>query len=209
VKPSLPWREMIRAALFDFGGVLAEEGFQKGLRAIGRKAGISPEILVHAGERWVYESGYVIGRATEETFWSLVRKETGVMLRDHEMREMILSQFVIRPRVMDRVRRLRRSGRAVGILSDQTDWLEELDRRHGFYPEFDHVFNSYRMGKGKKDPSLFNEVCILLRARPEEVIFVDDRKGHLERASACGMKTIHYTTFKTFASQLVELAGSF
>jgi putative hydrolase of the HAD superfamily len=34
---------MIKAVLFDFGGVLAEEGFREGLKAIGVKNGLDPD----------------------------------------------------------------------------------------------------------------------------------------------------------------------
>ncbi len=35
---------VIKAVLFDFGGVLAEEGFREGLKSIGRKNGLDPEV---------------------------------------------------------------------------------------------------------------------------------------------------------------------
>jgi putative hydrolase of the HAD superfamily len=34
---------MINAVVFDFGGVLAEEGFMEGLKAIARKNGLNPD----------------------------------------------------------------------------------------------------------------------------------------------------------------------
>lgn len=196
---------MIRAVLFDFGGVLAEEGFQKGLRAIAERAGADPEVVIQAGERLVYETGYVVGKASEETFWKALRDETGIRLGDADMRETILSQFVLRPSVMEWVRRLRGSGRIVGILSDQTNWLEELDQRHALFREFDRVFNSFREGKGKRDASLFEDVCTDLGLAPHEVAFVDDRVGHVQRASACGLRTIHYVSHESFESDLREL----
>ena len=105
---------MIRVVLFDFGGVLAEEGFQQGLREIGRRAGVSPDTVLKAGERHVYESGYVTGRAAERTFWDRLRADTGVSLNDDEMREVILSRFLLRPEVMSWVGRTRASGRVTG-----------------------------------------------------------------------------------------------
>jgi hypothetical protein len=36
---------MIKAVVFDFGGVVAEEGFREGLKAIGRKNGLDPRVF--------------------------------------------------------------------------------------------------------------------------------------------------------------------
>ncbi len=68
--PALP----IRAVLFDFGGVLAEEGFRAGLRVIARLNGLDPESVHREGVDAVYESGYVTGTAKEADFWKLMRE---------------------------------------------------------------------------------------------------------------------------------------
>ena len=50
------------------------------------------------------------------------------------------------------------------ILSDQTHWLDDLDRRHHFTAGFDRVYNSYHQGKGKRDQTLFTEVGQMISA---------------------------------------------
>ncbi len=40
---------MIKAVLFDFGGVIADEGFRDGLRAIAIQQGLDPDMLHRAG----------------------------------------------------------------------------------------------------------------------------------------------------------------
>ena len=42
---------------FDFGGVLAEEGFREGLRAIAEGNGLEPEAFIETGFDLVYEGG--------------------------------------------------------------------------------------------------------------------------------------------------------
>ena len=51
-----------------------------------------------------------------------------------------------------RARRIR-----TAILSDQTDWLEQLDRRDHFLAEFDPVLNSFYLGCTKREPETFRE----------------------------------------------------
>jgi len=90
------------------------------------------------------------------------------------------------------VRRLRDAGLGVGLLTDQTDWLERLDRRDGFLAAFDRVYNSYRLGTGKRDPALFDEVAADLVVAPGRILFIDDSPGHVERARSRGLRAVLY-----------------
>jgi hypothetical protein len=38
--------KMVKAIVFDFGGVLAEEGFKEGLKAIGKKNELDPDVFL-------------------------------------------------------------------------------------------------------------------------------------------------------------------
>ena len=91
-----------------------------------------------------------------------------------------------------------------GILSDQSQWLDDLDKQYDFFKEFDVIFNSYHMGKGKKDPALFDEISIKLGIKSSEILFIDDNEGNIERARAKGWNTILYRNKEDF---LQEMSG--
>jgi len=136
---------MIKAVIFDFGGVLAEEGFKQGLRAIAKENGCDPEIFYSIAGELVYRSGYVSGTTDEHSYWEAVREKTGLREDDEVLREEILKRFRLRPEMLDIVDRLKSSGLTVAILSDQTNWLDELNLRTPFHHHFDYVFNSLKM----------------------------------------------------------------
>ncbi|HMK65681.1 MAG TPA: HAD family phosphatase [Thermodesulfobacteriota bacterium] len=194
----------IKAVLFDFGGVLAEEGFRNGLAAIARQEGLDPASFFQKAESIIYSTGYVLGHCPESEFWQALRKETGIKMPDEELHGEILGRFVLRPEMFQIVNRLREQGLWIGILSDQTNWLEELDRKYGFYRAFDRVFNSYRLHKSKKDPAWFREICSELGLVPQEALFIDDNFGHITRAANVGLKTIYYQNQVQFRMALGE-----
>lgn len=183
----------VRAVLFDYGGVLAEEGFREGLMEIGRKNGLNPNSFFEASAQAVYDSGYVVGKSDEAGYWEMVRRRTGIDGNDSEWRSEIMNRFVLRPWMMQLVKKIRSTGYKVAILSDQTDWLDVLDRRDRFFKEFDRVFNSFHMGKGKKDATLFGEVAAKLGLPPETMLFIDDNHGHVQRALSQGLQAILFT----------------
>ncbi len=192
----------IRAVLFDFGGVLAEEGFSNGLESLARQQRLQVQDMTSEGMRAVYDSGFVLGRASESEFWSLLRQRTGLRGDDADLTASILSQFLIRPWMLELVKRLKARGYVTGILSDQTDWLDRLDAKYHFYVLFDRIYNSYYLGKGKQDPSLFGDVAADLGLPPASILFVDDNRDNVARATAAGMQALRYVERERFMQAL-------
>ena len=194
----------IRAVLFDFGGVLAEEGFRNGLLQLAAEQGLAQD-LPEQGMRAVYDSGFVLGRGTAEDFWQLLKARTGLAGDDDVLSRRLLDGFVLRPWMLELVRRLRDAGFTTGILSDQTDWLDALDARYHFFADFDRIYNSYYLSRGKRDPATFRQVVDDLGLAPGAVLFVDDDAGNVERARAAGLYAIQYLERAGFNAALERL----
>jgi len=198
-----------RAVLFDYGGVLAEEGFALGLRAIADVNGLPGDAFVEKGHDLVHETGFVTGQVLEKAYWETVRADTGISGGDEALRQEILSRFTLRRWMIDLLGDLRDRVPLLGILSDQTNWLEELNERDRFFRHFDRVYNSFYLGKSKRDPALFDHVLRFLEIPGEDVLFVDDHAGNCERAQLAGMKTIHFTGRRSFLSEMEKRVPSF
>ena len=197
--------KQISVVLFDFGGVLAEEGFRDGLVALAKEQDLDISAMLAEGTKAVYDSGFVLGRGTAADFWALMRERTSLVGDDDALTDRILSGFVIRPSIIKQVQELREQGYVTGILSDQTDWLDTLNKKYCFFDAFDQVFNSYYMGKGKQDSTLFTDVSMKLGKSPAEILFIDDDAGNVIRARDKGMQTLHYVDMESFLLELKQL----
>lgn len=184
---------MIKAVFFDFGGVIADEGWEKGLRDIALRHGYDPEKVFADACDVLWSTGYMYGRVSEDEFWKGFRERYGFSMTNGEMRGLIFERFAIRPEMLRLIRSIGEAGYRLAILSDQTNWLDEINGNHGFFDLFEKVYNSYHLGKGKKDITVFKEVCDDFRVAPENALFVDDNAGHIERAAKSGMLTLHFT----------------
>ena len=194
----------VDAILFDFGGVLAEEGFRNGLLSVAKHNGLEAERFVRIAFELVFKVGYVIGRSDESTFWQALREQTGIRGTDETLRKEILSHFRLRAWMIELVKKLKQFNVRLAILSDQTNWLDELDNEHRFFQYFDHVFNSYYLGKSKKDTSLYDDVLRSLRIQASHALFVDDHEGNIERAKQRGLHTILYSDRESFRTDLAQ-----
>ncbi len=195
----------IHAVLLDFGGVLAEEGFQQGLYAIAEKFGLDRKRFFQLANEAVYNSGYVTGAASENDYWNAVREQSSIMASDEELRQEILSRFIPRDWMLETVRALRKQGLVTAILSDQSDWLDQLDSQYHFFQYFDAVFNSFHLGKTKRDPTIFADTLQALKVNADEALFVDDNFDHVDRAAAAGLQTHHFEGREGFIKRLQEL----
>jgi putative hydrolase of the HAD superfamily len=180
----------IRVVVFDFGGVLVEEGFREGLYDLARQQGLDPQTVHQAASDAIYESGYVLGQGSAEEFWQILHSKTGIAGDLNSLFLAMASRFAVRPRMFALVRALRGRGYLTAILSDQTEWLDRLDETLHFFQDFDKVYNSFHLGKGKRDATVYDDVTKDLGLAPEQVVFIDDNPGNVERASSRGIKAL-------------------
>ncbi|HIE53942.1 MAG TPA: HAD family phosphatase [Chromatiaceae bacterium] len=195
----------ITTVLFDYGGVIAEEGFRAGLAVIALRFGLDPAELLHQATDAIYDSGYVVGRGTEAGFWKLLQARTGIRAEHSALTREIIERFVLRTWMIEWVEHLKQQGYRTGLLSDQTDWLERLDHRDHFLNHFDSVFNSYHLGLGKRSPRLFRMVACRLGERAEHILFIDDAPGNLQRARSVKMQTLLFQDRNQFEEELQRL----
>jgi HAD superfamily hydrolase (TIGR01509 family) len=204
---SIQENEKIDVVLFDFGGVIAEEGWKEGLKVIARANGLDESKFLQEAIDTIYATGYLLGKAPGSRFWSALREKTGVKENEALITREILSRFLIRDWMIDLAKKLKAQKISVGILSDQTDMLDKLNQRYDFFKWFDFVFNSYYLGKGKRDSSLFDDVSRTLGRPPDRILFIDDDPGHVDRARKKGWKAIRYVDRDSFLEEMGTVLG--
>lgn len=193
----------IRVIFFDFGGVIAEEGYIQGLRAIAGQNGRDPAELFQQARNVIFRTGYVYGRCDERAFWAAFQAETNLRIGSPETwREDILSRFVPRPWMIELVRATRARGLLAAILSDQVNWLAELNEKHGFFDEFHKVFNSWDYGWTKSEPEFFHLALEAMGARPTEALLIDDAVTNVTVAKQVGLSAILYENRDSFTREL-------
>ncbi len=194
-----------KAALFDFGGVIADEGFRNGLYEIARLNGLAEEDFAATTRKIIHDTGYITGRADEAFFWKTLRGQTGIKGSDSHLRGIILKGFTLREWMLRVIEGLRSRGIRIAILSDQTNWLDELEEELRFFHLFERVFNSYHVGRTKFEKQLFLDVLDIMNLAPGDALFVDDTQGHVRRAREAGIQAIHYRGKDDFLERLSGL----
>jgi HAD superfamily hydrolase (TIGR01509 family) len=177
----------VRAVFFDLGGVYYTEGFREGLFAIARKYGFGERSFFETASQVIFADGYVRGEAPERMFWDELALAAGLDIDLYPDRSLILEAFKPIPGMEALVARTGEEV-PVGLLTDQCNWLYELDDRDGLFTPFQAIISSYEEGFTKRNPEIFRIACQRMDALPQEVLFFDDNTGNVNNARDFGIR---------------------
>lgn len=199
-----PTATPIRGVLFDFGGVIAREGFLDTMTRAALAKSLDPQHVMQAAIDAMYGSGFLTNTAGEERFWELFAAKSGLAGDRDSMRESILSGCVPRQEMLGLAGALAVTGKKTAILSDHTSWLDELERRHRFFIHYEYVFNSYHTGVTKREPESFSQALAAMELAPGEALFIDDAKRNVAVAKEVGLHAIHFAEDAAFAQEMLH-----
>jgi putative hydrolase of the HAD superfamily len=194
----------ISLVLIDFGGVIAQEGFKKGIVDLADEFDFDTDSLKKLAFDLVYSCGFTTGKTDSDGFWDLFKKKTGIQKDNQTLTKHILKRFVVRDEMITFAKDLKKRNIKTAILSDQTNWLDELNKQYDFFKYFDKVFNSYHLGITKKEPEMFDMALKEMDDKPEKTLFIDDHSPHIQRASDKGINTILFKEVDDFRKDIKE-----
>ncbi len=196
---------MIDTVIFDFDGVIAEPGFRIGLAQRALSSDLTLEQVARQGMRALLKSGYVTGQGSEAQFWAMLTATVEMAGSSVELREAILASSQIRQPMLGVVKGFRDRGLTVALLSDHTDWLDQIIADNRLDDHFDFLFNSYHLQQCKRDELVFDRVARLINATAEHSLFIDDNPANVERAVSRGFSGIVYQSHQQLLGELSEL----
>jgi len=200
---------MLKAVIFDVGGVLIRTQSRAGRKKWADRLGIDDwdfENFIFGGESGQQAQ---LGQKTFDEHWHSIGDE--FKLSDTEVTEMRADFFAgdaMNEPLVSYVQRLREAKYRTGILSNFADdaryvWSE-------IYPliqYFDGIVISYEVGLMKPDPQIYYLAAESLRVEMEEALFIDDFVENIEAAKKVGMQALHFTNPEVAQQKLIEITG--
>ena len=190
----------IRAVIFDVGGVIQESpiDFIRDYEARndlpeGFIAGIVGNYAARPDGAWQrLERGELLLDEFCRIFDSEIAS-LGYGVSTAAMMLEMADYVVVRPRMLEAVRRLRAHGIRTAALTN--NWLmeEKDEEREDLKSRFDAFIESSRTGLRKPDPRIYELTCEALGVLPGEAAFLDDIGANLKAAARLGMLTIKVT----------------
>ncbi|MFC2061313.1 HAD-IA family hydrolase [Elusimicrobiota bacterium] len=195
----------IELILFDFGGVLAPEGFQLGILKLAHVFNKSFEEMYNvAGYKAGRESGYTAGLIDEDEYWKIVAKMLGEDKDLKPYRYVFLDNFQPRDGMVELIGKLRKDYKT-GLFSDQTNWLYDLDEKYNFMQLFDFDFVSCKLHFTKHDDEFYKIPAEKTGIPPDKIIVIDDKPRVIDKCIQAGMHTHLFTSIEDCCEYLTNL----
>ncbi|HEY8525069.1 MAG TPA: HAD-IA family hydrolase [Acidimicrobiales bacterium] len=204
---------MVKAVIFDFGGVILSSPFEAFAR-YERENGLPEGFLRRVNatnpdtNAWAQlERGQVDLAGFAEQFEAEARALGGEVDGAAVLRLLVGE---LRPEMVEALRRCHERLRTA-LVTNNFLAVDGTGEHGGPMAEvidyFDVVIESSRAGVRKPDPAIYEMVCAELGIEPPEAVFLDDLGVNLKPARAMGMTTIKVTDPGAALDELEQVVG--
>lgn len=197
---------MIKAIIFDFGRVISAQKPSSLFRSYEDELGLEPDTInsiMFDSEAW---QDALVGRKTVEGFWYEIGPELGLNSANEvdAFRQRYRADEEINEGVLELIHLLHGNFK-LAVLSNSppglTQWLADWN----VLTFFDVVYCSGDEGIAKPDPKAFELTLKRLGLKPDEAVFIDDSREHVEAARRLELHGILFTTAEALEEELVRL----
>jgi epoxide hydrolase-like predicted phosphatase len=195
---------MIKAVLFDFGGVLSESGkagFVRGILA--NLYGVNLEDLYSDKLQQEWRRDQV----DDAQVLAALNKHFGKHITPDMFYAKAQAATLRSAEVYGLADQLRHMGIKTGILSNIFSRTAESLRQQGFYDGFDPIVLSCEQGYAKPDEELYKIAIKKTGFKAEEIIFVDDQDKCRPPAEKLGMHFILATSARQIVDDTLKLVS--
>jgi len=185
---------MIRAIIFDFGGVLMRTVNPVPRHDLEQRFGLPPggaSKLVFGSPLWDEAQ---LGRISSAEFWADVSQRRGLNTEElAEFRQAFWAGDRLDEELVVLIRHLRDTGYHTALLSNAPTGLRQRLEQLGIADAFDVIVISGCEGLMKPDPAIFELTLARMGVGAEEAVFVDDSRVNVAAAQQVGL---HATRFR-------------
>lgn len=198
----------LKNVIFDFGGVilkheatLTEDILQE----------MFPSTYKEAEKVWKKHRTLMnVGKKTSDDFFVELKKNVDTKLSVDELKTQWKTLYEreaqdVEWELLALVDKLRKTYR-VYLFTDTIDVHDEYNRTRNIYTRFDAAYKSYEEGVAKVEgKKAYLHILKKIKAKPEECLFIDDKRENVETAQQVGMKGIVYRDLDQLVQELMLL----
>ena len=183
----------LRAVIFDYGMVLSAPADPVAHQELIGIFGASPAAFEE--QYWAHRHAYDAGALDGPAFWQACAEGAGITLTTPQVDSLIATDIrmwsSINQTMVDWALALGRAGIRIGVLSNiGLELVPALKETHPFLASFDHCTWSCDLRLAKPDPAIYQHTLEQLDVRPDEALFLDDRKENVAAARSLGIDAI-------------------
>ncbi len=202
---------MVKAVIFDLGGVYFEDGTEVCVEKISKEYNLSPEAVKSVLSNSSKLGGdYRRGKISENEFWDGAIKTWGIDAKTEDLSRAWLTCYTPIEGTEEIIIKLKKQGLRLYILSDNVkERVNYLQERYNFLNYFDDTVFSYEVHIVKPDgPDIFKEAVKKAGVEESEIVYVDDVEKYVKEGEKLGINAIHFKNPTQLEEELKALGLS-
>lgn len=187
---------MIKAIIFDFGGVITTRGYLLWMKE---------EIPNFEKNKLFYDNlsnKYDLGMITHDEFTKIIAKESGV--EKDIIWEKIFNKIKANKELLKIIHKLKKNYKIALLTNFHHKPLNDLITKYDLENYFDLKVISSLHKLHKPDSKIFRRTLRSLNIKPEEAIFIDDSQKYINGGKKIGIKSLLFTTNQKLREDLIS-----
>jgi putative hydrolase of the HAD superfamily len=201
----LSQRRSVRAVVFDYGNVLCLEQTPEDMKAMALVCGIAHERFSEL--YWELRPPYDRGDIDGPAYWASVVGQQELNLSTDQITTLIKldCESITRPNqgAVQWAKLLHHEGFSLSLLSNMPLELSRYVSK--FFPglsTFEHLIYSCDYRSIKPELAIYRSCLELIKAAPQEILYLDDRAENIEAAAGLGINSVLFDTVEKTAARV-------
>lgn len=189
---------MIKTIIFDNGGVIVKDNWLTFVTNTQNEYGIKEGSVT-----WKIVEMEKRATRGEITLNELLKYIDG-LLQDENKMQLLYHPSKVDQQMLSFIKEIREKYE-VALLTNEISSFDTDNKKWKLDEVFgQNIFCSSKIGYAKPDKRIYEYVLQSLQRKPNEVVFVDDRKQNNESAKTLGINTIQYKNISQLKSELKQ-----
>jgi putative hydrolase of the HAD superfamily len=193
---------MIKLILFDWGDVCGLCNLEL-FNTLLKKEGYSAEVA----KKHFDELKPMFDRAavSEEEYWRKLAEKLKFRGNWQVLAQSNQKILTVNWPLMDYIKELKKKARIALLSNADKTSIARIKSEINLADYFEKAYFSSEWLTGKLEKRVINKILQDFNVQPQEIIFIDDFPGNIEKAKAAGMQTILFVNLDDLKSQLDKL----
>lgn len=197
---------MIKIVIFDFGGVLGSDAnnWEINFKEILDRTNLSVEEIDQIWKRHWPEMS--VGKEGLNDLLDDISVSSKNKIDVGVLRKIYYENVSLDEHILKLALRLKQQGmRLVIVANESREGMDNKTKRFSLEKVFDNIYCSAVVGLTKPNPAMFSYVMRDLCAKPEQVVFIDNRQGNVDAANKLGIKSILFKNVNQLEDDLKKV----
>lgn len=177
---------MIKAIIFDLGGVLFTNGTGQFIDTLVARYHIDRERVKNIIDGEI-GTLYREAKISRDEFWNRVIKGLGIVAKADNLESEWIDGYKLIAGTRELITDLSKKYRVYYLSDNVRERVEKLNKKYDFLRLFDGGIFSHEVGVRKPDPRIYRFILDMAKINPEEAVYIDDKPQNLVPAQTLGM----------------------